>query len=98
MKLKESDFSVQKLNDCWRISLISDDKYHSHITSKRILAKILKCITTCKLPLDEDFRFYESIYRLLPFDDDYKRKVSEIMDMKNKHSDYYFNPSRKCKG
>lgn len=97
--MTEKDYIITKCDDCLRVTYISNHELHTHVHSKRISEKLIK--VACgkgKIPLDEDFRFYESLYRILPDECEFKNKVYDIMQTKSKKRDYYYNPGRKKSG
>lgn len=97
--MNNTDYKIEKCDDCLRVTYIPNSKLHTHIHSHRIAEKLIA--VACgkgKIPLDEDYRFYESLYRVLPDECEFKDKVYDIMQAKSKKRDYYYNPGRKKSG
>lgn len=92
------DYDIEKTIDGLRVKYIPDPQLHTHVHSKRIGEKLI--IVACghgKIPLNENFRFYESLYRILPDECEFKGKVHDIMlnKLKKSKNNFYYNPHLK---
>lgn len=97
--MTEKDYIIEKSIDGLRVRYMPNSHYHTHVHSRRIAEKLIT--VACgkgKIPLDEDFRFYESLYRIIPDECEWKNKVYDVMQAKLKKRDYYYNPGRKKSG
>ena len=91
------DFSIQKCNDCLRITRldISGDK-HTHIKSKKLAETIINNVCSEKIPLRSHSRTLESMKRLSD-NEKYIKKIEEILEVRKQkgRKQHYVNPGIK---
>ena len=91
------DFSIQKCNDCLRITRldISGDK-HTHIHSKQLAETIINNVCSEKIPLHSHSRTLESMKRLSD-NEKYIKKIEEILEVRKQkgRKQNYVNPGIK---
>lgn len=91
------DFSIQKCNDCLRITRldIKGDK-HCHVTSRKLAETIIHNVCSGKIPLHSRSYTLISMMRLSD-NEKYIRKINEILEVRKQkgRKQHYVNPGIK---
>ena len=91
------DFSVEKCDDCIRITRNDvDGDLHTHINSKKLAETIINNVCSEKIPLHSHSRTLESMKRLSD-NEKYIKKIEEILEVRKQkgRKQNYFNPGIK---
>lgn len=79
MKLKESDYQIDKTKDGYRVRFISDDTHHTHLKSKNGAINAIKYVTQGKIPKRVSSWYLVSLQRI-SLDNDYIEHIQELLD------------------
>lgn len=92
---KYRGYRIESTENGFRITLDDFSDKHTHIRSKGFCKKLIDYVVDRKIPSRVSNYILESCIRLST-DENYIRKVSELLDVrKNKTKQFYYNPHKK---
>lgn len=92
---KYRGYMIDSTENGFRITLDGGSDKHTHIHSKGFCKKLIDYVVDKKVPTRVSNYILESCVRLST-DENYIRKVSELLDVrKNKTKQFYYNPHKK---
>lgn len=96
MRLKESDYQIDKTKDGYRVRLIRDDSHHTHLKSKNGAINAVKYVTQGKIPKRVSNWYLVSLQRI-SLDDKYIERIQELLDTRNQkgRKQMYYNAKKK---
>lgn len=95
MSLMESDYTIDRTKNGYRVRLNIDDSKHTHLKSKQGAINAVKYVTYCKIPKNTSDYYLISLQRLST-NKKYIDKIQVLLDTrKNKSNQRYYNPSIK---
>lgn len=92
---KYRGYRIEPTENGFRITLDDESDLHTHLKSRNFCKKLIDCVVDRKIPTRVSNYVLESCCRLST-DENYIRKVSELLEVKrNKTKQFYYNPSKK---
>lgn len=95
--IEYNDFVINKTDNGYRVTRISDDKdCHTHLKNKSACESVIYNVVNKKIPKRTGFYYLESLIRLSN-DELYKVKVQELIDVRKSkgRKENYMNPHKK---
>ena len=92
---KYRGYKIEQTENGFRITLDDGSDKHTHIKSKGFCKKLIDCVVDKIIPTRVSNYVLESCVRLST-DENYIRKVTELLEVKrSKSKQFYYNPHKK---